>query len=216
MLQYGSTTCLSSCAYGTYANSANTQCYKCSTSCANCMTTATNCISCGLLNGVIYYLNTVNNANICLQNCGTGLYEVISSFTCALCDVGCLSCDISSSNCTQCTNSTPSSIYYKQPNINQCLLNSCPSQYFKNIDYSCVLCRNGSYGDGSGGTLSACTLFNCVDGCASCYSNNLNSCYSCKNDANGNPYFLQPYSGSTICSNLCPNGYFGNTTSFIC
>lgn len=53
------------------------------------------------------------------------------------------------------------------------MLNSCPAKYFKNIDYKCVLCLNGSFGDGAGGTLAACTLTNCIEGCASCFDADL-------------------------------------------
>jgi hypothetical protein len=51
---------------------------------------------------------------------------------------------------------------------------------------------------------------NCDPACTQCFNSGLNSCTVCKNNGTAN-FFLQPNSGSTQCSETCPNGYKGST-----
>lgn len=125
---YGSTVCAEACESGTYENGVGDECLLCESTCGTCNGgLATNCLSCGIVNGVPRYLD----GSVCQTNCPGSQYEDIYTYTCAACATGCLTCDKSASNCSSCQNTGGSTDYFKQPNENTCLEESCPSGYFK-------------------------------------------------------------------------------------
>jgi hypothetical protein len=125
---------------------------------------------------------------------------------CLKCNTGCASCDFSSSNCSTCRYDAGQD-YFLQPTSLTCSL-TCPTGYFQQSNNKCQKCTNGKYGNWVNGTTAACSS-DCNPACTQCFNNDLNSCTACKNNGTDN-FFLQPGSGSTQCSQTCPNGYTGS------
>ncbi len=65
--------------------------------------------------------------------------------------------------------------------------------YTKAMDYTCVKCTNGKFGDGIGGVSTECQTL-CEDGCATCFDAGANKCFTCGQSV-ANPlkeFYLQP------------------------
>lgn len=213
-MQFGSTICLQTCPAGYYISSDGTQCLQCTSPCIGCAGSATNCTLCGTISNVKYYLNDTDltdlaTGGVCVTNCTGAFYEGESSFTCLPCQAGCAECDVSSTNCTSCTNTDASHYFFLQPSANTCS-SSCPSEYFKKSNFKCEKCTTG-YGDWDPTTnpiTAACTA-SCDSKCASCFGSLATQCLSCT----GSNY-LQP--SSTTCATTCPAGYSPSATGNLC
>lgn len=61
------------------------------------------------------------------------------------------------------------------------------------MNFSCVKCTNGMFGDGIGGSTQECTIV-CENGCETCFDAGLTNCFSCTVSSLDSSihYFLQP------------------------
>jgi proprotein convertase subtilisin/kexin type 5 len=182
-----STKCASTCPVGQY-KSADNVCSLCDSFCSTCLGTSINCSACVSP----YYLQSLT----CVTTCASNYFSNSTTRLCTLCPTGCLTCTGGTlSACLSCTSITLSNgtlvSYYKQPTGTQCST-TCPNLYFPNT--------NTNICDG------------CNNGCATCQTTPTN-CLTCTT-YQGNTFYKSP--ASNTCIMVCPEGYFGNATTFNC
>ena len=204
--------CEDTCPSGYYGDLVTHECTRCDSSCTLCSVASDNCTSCGMLLGKFTYLFEEACYTVCPQD---GFYEDTVSFVCEPCGPGCVVCQGSTSNCSSCQQDVDTSIdYFKHPTENKCV-QDCPSGYFQTLDFNCVECTNGSYGDAdmSGQTHDACTT-DCPDGCGECSTNFITECTKCSVDSTSVDFFLEL--DKVGCSDECPIGYYGDLNTHEC
>ena len=88
-LQYGTTTCVTACPDGQYANVTSHLCHLCDSNCAKCDTNSVNCLTCDMDGGAEVFLE----GTVCVEICQIGYYGRSSDNQCIVCEDGCASCD---------------------------------------------------------------------------------------------------------------------------
>ena len=156
--------------------------------------------------GKFTYLYNNTCYNVCPDD---GYYEDAETFECEACDPGCETCQGSASNCSTCKNHTDGTDYFKSPTNNSCL-EECPDGYFKETDYTCVICSSGYGHSHMDGATDACAT-DCADGCDVCVDASTENCTKCVDNVTFS-FYLQP--GGVSCKETCPTGYYG--TNGVC
>ena len=137
------TSCLLTCPNGYFANTLNNTCDLCHFGCATCTgPLLTNCSVCSDYNnsGTIVSYYKILGATTCDTLCP--LNQFINSLLpnmCAFCDSGCISCSITSTNCT--TTQCSSGYYYL--NSNTSCVKTCPNNFYPNNLGICTKCVDG-------------------------------------------------------------------------
>ena len=189
---YGSS-CLLTCPDGYFANVTANTCDPCHFGCATCTgPLLTNCIVCNNYNnsGTIDVYYKVVGQTTCNTSCPTGQFISSLPNACASCDPGCISCSITSTNCT--INACNTGYYYLATN-NSCL-STCPDNYYANT------------------TTGLCTV--CAAGCQLCYGGSLNECTQCQIATNNVSYFK--VIDVNTCTTTCPNGSYPYSLLLAC
>lgn len=146
-----------------------TQCASCNTICKTCNgPLSSNCLSCHNITtaGVtkIYFKNAT--ANQCDTNCSIGYFGDALTNLCSICQNGCISCKINSSNCDSCTTYLGIS-YFKPLNSTGCF-SICPVGTFGNLtDMKCWPCLYYIY------------LGDCIKQCPTGYVGTINTTAIC-------------------------------------
>jgi hypothetical protein len=200
--------CLQTCPDGTY--SLNSQCVVCSTGCTQC----TNSLLCLRCTGAYSVLN-----GQCLSSCPAGSYSF--SNQCLNCSSSCATCNVTSNNCTSCSNplgllnsvcvtncsNIPSMVAVATPS-NGLVCQNCSSscQTCSTIPSNCTACTANLSHYGTQ-CLATCpdttypsnnTCVNCVSPCSTCQNNN--TCLSCIfNSSTANSvYYTVRASGTSV------------------
>lgn len=182
---YG-TSCLLNCPNGYFANSTANTCDICATGCAICSgPTLNDCSVCLTVNnsGTLTPYYKEMGVTTCNTSCPSG--QLISSYvvnSCSMCDPGCISCSITSANCT--ITACQSGYYYYY--INSTCLSTCPNNYYANT------------------TTGLCVQ--CDPGCQLCTGSGLLSCSSCQITSLNVSYFK--VIDITQCTTVCPPGQY--------
>lgn len=140
--------------------------------CTSCDTyELTTCYGCqSVSSGTVTPYYKYIGATICGTGCPLGQFidDAKSPNACLMCDINCVGCYGSATNCTQDS--------------------GCKVNYFyNNATNSCVLiCPDGTYGNVITKFCSPCAV-----GCALCYGSALTKCTKCLTDTvSSTPYFL--------------------------
>ena len=121
-------------------------CDLCHEACVYC--TAVNdssaCVSCNNNKG--YYFS-YNSTSHCVLGCNISEFLTGTQLTCTPCDLTCLTCSISSGNCTSC----PTTLYF----YNFTCVSSCPLGSLANANSICIFCEYYLFG---GECIEQCPL----------------------------------------------------------
>jgi proprotein convertase subtilisin/kexin type 5 len=157
----------------------------CAEECSTCIgSTINECTSCTSFNGSDYYL--IHGTTICNQTCPDGQYEDETDNKCKVCNTECLTCSLTSSNCTTCGRVNGIKLYLEN--------NTCVAT-----------CASGSYMNSSN---NECEI--CAEGCLTCNGPTLNDCQSCNSSYNGSQMYYK-YIGEDTCATTCPRGQYINS-----
>ena len=178
-----STTCVSDCSTGYYADS-SFNCQLCDPTCYTCRGLATNCSTCNATGTTKYFMSI--NAT-CMSACPTIGYYTDSNANCKSCDSTCYTCNGGlATNCLTC-NTAGTYKYYMNTNAT-CLI-ACPTiGYYTDSNANCKSCDSSCY--------------TCDGGFArNCLTCNLSGTY---------PYFM---SLNKTCMSSCPTaGYYADSS----
>lgn len=193
---------------------------QCVSPCATCY----NVYFCKTCSVGIYY------NKVCVTSCPSGTIYNSTSNECVSCTKSCLTCSVTTSNCTSCI----SGYYFNSDNtctlacqdgyyadiytqgcevcISPCMkctsqtsCISCVSNYYLQSDFSCTLtCSTQYFANSLTFTCDLCNLTIC-----SACNVTANNCTSC---ANG--YFYD--SLSSLCVLVCPSGYYSESMTRTC
>ena len=187
-------TCWMRCPDGTYGDDSSNTCLPCDITCLKCSAAGPSaCSVCGN-NGTADFFLVYGSSN-CSDVCPDGQFSTISvtsGHLCRVCNSECLTCDLSSSNCTSCGR------------VNGVWL------FLQN--FTCVaVCSAGTYMNSS---LGQCV--GCADGCLTCNGPSTYDCQSCNLSSNSTPFYK--FIGEDTCgSDFCPPGQYINVNvSFKC
>ena len=202
--------CVTTCPDGYYPKDSeypDNQCEKCyqynpptnlGGTCTTCSGPDSNqCLSC---NSTQFFDSTTST---CVNSCPVGYWGNSSSSKCELCyqapsetdpSQSCETCTgPESTNCASCSSGS----FYHPPN-NSCLLN-CPSV--------------GYWEDSSSNQCKPCYEYTAASStnntCVTCSGSNSDNCLSCNSTT-----FLD--STTNRCVNICPDGYYGDTSENLC
>ncbi|XP_062847903.1 proprotein convertase subtilisin/kexin type 5 [Trichomycterus rosablanca] len=219
MLEQQEAVCVQRCPLGFYGNSSSQQCEMCSANCDACES-ADQCVSC---KSGAYQLFLFQGS--CWSECPDGYFETEEG-TCEPCDVLCLTCDGSKSQCLacredlflengQCKSNCSERAYADKdgtcrrcgPHCDRCTDNinctKCSFLYLL-LDGMCkASCPEGYFED-----LDQGMCVQCHASCATCSGPLSDDCESCSVDA------PKLYEGT--CSEECPSGTYYLTTSMEC
>ena len=195
--------CIITCPSGYWMNSTvqtDHQCSTCHEYCTVC-TGPTNieCSQCGnqTVNGTLIQYYKDQSTTTCNPTCPDGQYiDDLVPNRCVPCDSSCVRCNVSSTNCFQCSFTG----YFLYEPLNACV-SQCPDNYYNDP----TMTANYRY----------CTQ--CQAGCLTCDGAGLTNCQTCQN-ATDNGTTTNYYKEVSIdhCVAVCSNGYFGNAGTNIC
>lgn len=174
--------CYSACPLGTYAPSGSYICSTCDPKCIACSLTATNCSSCTLTGGNQAYLLNSD----CITSCPQGTYLSNTPNLCNACDLKCIACYASNTNCSSCTLNGSNIAYF----YNMACLNNCPT---------------GTYITTNPNVCSPCDLK-----CITCDTSSTN-CQSCTLSGSNQGYLY-----NSGCVTTCPGGTYITTNPNVC
>lgn len=162
----------------------------CFVGCALCTgPTNTSCSQCknDVANSLTYLL--VYGSLNCSLSCPDGQYASNYANSCFPCDINCLTCLGTSSNCTTCSRTGTGILLFLENNI--CVQSCSKSMYQNGTNHTCLACNIG---------------------CAVCTGPSLTECQECRNATDpaniSNTLYFYLYQGNSICDTACPLGQF--------
>ena len=191
-LSFGTTNCVANCPDGQYEEDSTLTCKVCSSNCKTCDASASNCQSCYMEAGALVFFENYK----CVQKCKVKFYGNNTldpaNYTCESCFDGCLTCTgPGNASCQSCTANTTSVKFYKFAHMEVCDV-ACPAGQFVSatFNYTCEFCSSA---------------------CVTCEGRADNCTFAggCRN----NQFF---YNGTFQCLSVCPNGYYGNSSTGYC
>ena len=184
--------CLSNCPINYYNNPVITinyyYCTECTTGCLSCTgPSLNNCSSCKndtAVNGTIISYFKDPTGTYCVLACSQGYYGNAADNNCESCQIGCVTCNYSASNCFKCQ-SAGGNDYFLPATSNSCVT-VCPNGYYGNsTDYTCHPCIYY--------TLNGTCLLTCPSGTFVQMQGTHAICQSCNGtNVTGNPCNTSP------------------------